>query len=96
MKPTEIIRKDASSDFPKQYLVVQYDEIRCTECKRMLYCHNWLSAGYPHTYCEACEIMHTWPFEDRPELELLYSSASYGNNWFSRFLELVRKELTDD
>ena len=73
MKPVEIVRKEDDS-FSSQYPIVRYYEIRCEKCKRMLYCHNWESVGYPWTYCESCENAHYWPFDERKELKEKYDT----------------------
>lgn len=44
--------------------VIRYDDVRCPECDRMLWCINWECNGWPEVHCDACELRESWPFEE--------------------------------
>lgn len=44
--------------------VVRYDDVRCPECGRMLWCIRWESVGYPEVHCPPCGLLDSWPFND--------------------------------
>jgi len=67
----EVVEGEHEPDDPG-HDVVRYDEIRCPECDRRLYCHYWDSAGYPHVICEVGHFEDSWPFEDVPEFKDAY------------------------
>jgi len=43
--------------------VVRYDDVRCPECGRMLFCILWEAYGYPEVHCPPCGLRDTWPFK---------------------------------
>lgn len=44
--------------------VVRYDDVRCPECSRMLFCLDWEANGYPSVHCPPCGFSENWPFEE--------------------------------
>lgn len=44
--------------------VVRYDDVRCPECDRMLFCIRWEATGWPEVHCPPCGLRESWPFEE--------------------------------
>jgi len=44
--------------------VVRYDDVRCPECDRMLWCIRWEAVGWPEVHCDVCGFREGWPFEE--------------------------------
>lgn len=55
--------------------VVRYRDVRCRECRRMLWCIRWEDIGWPEVHCPACGIRDTWPFDDHPGLRARYEEG---------------------
>jgi len=64
----EIVDSDADDI---GHRVVEYDEVRCPECDRMLKCIRWEDYGWPEVHCEACGIRESWPFDEIENGEFL-------------------------
>lgn len=48
--------------------VTRYDDVRCPECNRMLYCVLWEDIGYPDVHCPVCGFRESHPWDDHPEI----------------------------
>jgi phage FluMu protein Com len=44
--------------------VVRYNDVRCPECGRMLFCIRWEATGWPEVHCPPCGVHEGWPFEE--------------------------------